>query len=382
MTTALQLSARLRLFVSPPADIVQWATGRDGSFYHLEIIFNLGLGRFSSKTRKPRMSLYMRTHSARDDRKPSTEPMTEQGYDLIGDIHGHADALRRLLIKLGYSEVGGAFRHDGRKVIFVGDFVDRGPDQREVLRVARRMCEAGTASAVLGNHEFNAIAWAMPNDDGGFLRKHSEKNASQHAAFLIQFVEGSPDYQDAIDWFRRLPVWLDLPGLRVVHACWHEPSRTVLAPYLDSENRFTAEGLWEALQRGSQAYVAAEILLKGPEQRLPPGMSFVDKSGHERHEVRLRWWDPDATTFKRAAVGIDDRLEDLPDEEITTEFQYLDKKPVFFGHYWMLGEPMITHSRATCLDFSVARNGFLTAYRWTGEPELSPDHLVYVPAEV
>jgi hypothetical protein len=155
-----------------------------------------------------------------------------------------------------------------------------------------------------------------------------------------------------------------------------------LAPYLDSENRFTAEGLWEALQRGSQAYVAAEILLKGPEQRLPPGMSFIDKSGHERHEVRLRWWDPDATTFKRAAVGIDDRLEDLPDEEITTEFQYLDKKPVFFGHYWMLGEPMITHSRATCLDFSVARNGFLTAYRWTGEPELSPDHLVYVPAEV
>ena len=311
-----------------------------------------------------------------------TEPMTEQGYDLIGDIHGHADALRRLLIKLGYSEVGGAFRHDSRKIIFVGDFVDRGPDQREVLRVARRMCEAGTASAVLGNHEFNAIAWATPNDDGGFLRKHSEKNASQHAAFLIQFVEGSPDYHDAIDWFRRLPVWLELPGLRVVHACWHEPSRAALAPYLDSENRFTAEGLWEALQRGSQAYVAAEILLKGPEQRLPPGMSFVDKSGHERHEVRLRWWDPDATTFKRAAVGLDDRLEELPDDEITTEFQYLDKTPVFFGHYWMPGEPMITHSTATCLDFSVARKGFLTAYRWSGEPELSPEHLVYVPAEI
>jgi hypothetical protein len=95
--------------------------------------------------------------------------MTEQGYDLIGDIHGHADALRRLLTKLGYSEVDGAFRHGSRKVIFVGDFVDRGPDQREVLRIARNMCEAGTATAVLGNHEFNAIAWATPNDDGGFL---------------------------------------------------------------------------------------------------------------------------------------------------------------------------------------------------------------------
>jgi hypothetical protein len=68
----------------------------------------------------------------------------------------------------------------------------------------------------------------------------------------------------------------------------------------------TAEGLWEALQRGSQAYVAAEILVEGPEQRLPPGMSFVDKSGRERHEVRLRWRDPGAMTFKRAAVGINE----------------------------------------------------------------------------
>jgi hypothetical protein len=106
------------------------------------------------------------------------EPMSEQGYDVIGDIHGHADALRRLLIKLGYSEVDGIFRHSSRKAIFVGDFVDRGPDQREVLRIARSMCEAGTGSAVLGNHEFNAIAWATGNADGGFLRKHSEKNAS------------------------------------------------------------------------------------------------------------------------------------------------------------------------------------------------------------
>ena len=184
MTTVPQSSVRLRLFASPLADIVQLAIGRDGLFYHQGITFSLGLGRFSSKTLKPRVSLYVRTDSARDDRKLSTEPMTDQGYDLIGDIHGHADAPRRLLIKLGYSEVYGAFRHDSRKVIFVGDFVDRGPDQREALRIARNMCEAGAASAVLGNHEFNAIAWATPNDDGGFLRKHSEKNASQHAAFL------------------------------------------------------------------------------------------------------------------------------------------------------------------------------------------------------
>src|SRR5665213_4544789 len=104
--------------------------------------------------------------------------MREQGYDIVGDIHGHADALRRLLIKLGYSELRGVFRHAGRKVIFVGDFVDRGPEQQEVLRIARTMCETENAFAVLGNHEFNAIGWDTPDDKGGFLRAHSEKNAN------------------------------------------------------------------------------------------------------------------------------------------------------------------------------------------------------------
>jgi len=65
-----------------------------------------------------------------------------QGYDLVGDIHGHADPLHRLLAKLGYAEIEGIFRHPERKMIFVGDFIDRGPQQREILRIARTMCEA------------------------------------------------------------------------------------------------------------------------------------------------------------------------------------------------------------------------------------------------
>jgi calcineurin-like phosphoesterase family protein len=85
--------------------------------------------------------------------------MNVQGYDLVGDIHGHADALHRLLGKLDYAEVEGVFRHPERQMIFVGDFIDRGPQQREVLRIARSMCEAGLARAVMGNHEFNAIGW-------------------------------------------------------------------------------------------------------------------------------------------------------------------------------------------------------------------------------
>jgi hypothetical protein len=96
---------------------------------------------------------------------------TIQGYDLVGDIHGHADALHRLLHKLDYTEVEGVFRHPQRKMIFVGDFIDRGPRQREVLRIARSMCEAGARAvkpALARDHAQQAIR-AVPR--GTFLRR-------------------------------------------------------------------------------------------------------------------------------------------------------------------------------------------------------------------
>jgi hypothetical protein len=306
--------------------------------------------------------------------------MTIQGYDLVGDIHGHADALHRLLHKLDYSEFEGIFRHPQRKMIFVGDFIDRGPQQREVLRIARAMCEVGAARAVIGNHEFNAIGWAAQDADGGFLRKHSEKNAGQHAKFLSEIEEDSADHKDAVSWFRSLPLWLDLPGLRVVHACWHEPSRATLAPFLDQAGRLTGEGVLESYRHGSDAKTAVDILLKGPEEHLPGGVHFLDKDGHKREEVRLRWWDQNATTFRQAALGMDGREDELPDSLLPTDYRYYERTPVFFGHYWLTDRPQITAANAACLDFSVAKEGYLTAYRWSGERELAEKCLVSDPS--
>jgi len=76
-------------------------------------------------------------------------------YDIIGDIHGHADELVTLLEQLGYREQNACFRHPSRKVIFCGDFVDRGPHIPDVVRIARKMVEQDAALAVMGNHEFN-----------------------------------------------------------------------------------------------------------------------------------------------------------------------------------------------------------------------------------
>jgi diadenosine tetraphosphatase ApaH/serine/threonine PP2A family protein phosphatase len=199
-----------------------------------------------------------------------------------------------------------------------------------------------------------------PDGNGGFLRPHSQNNKEQHEEFLHQVGEDSVAHKEALEWFQTLPVWLDLPGIRVVHACWHSPAQEMLRPYLDQSNKFTKGGLREASRKGSNAYKAAEVLLKGPEAILPDGRSFKDKQGHSRHEVRLRWWG--ATTLRTAALGMDGIEASLPDVPVKTDYHYVGKIPVFFGHYWLSGMPVVTGSYAACLDFSVAKNGFLTAH--------------------
>lgn len=97
--------------------------------------------------------------------------------DFIGDIHGYADELEQLLAKLGYNKSKGYYSHPNeRQVIFVGDFIDRGPKIFQTLKIVKQMCDNGTAQAVMGNHEYNAILFHTKNTkDGGYFRTHCFK---------------------------------------------------------------------------------------------------------------------------------------------------------------------------------------------------------------
>jgi hypothetical protein len=308
----------------------------------------------------------------------------ESGFDVIGDVHGHFDPLQRLLEKMGYSRTAdGVWGHPLREAVFVGDFVDRGPKQLEVLDVVRKMLSAGTAHAVMGNHEFNAIGYATEDGCGSHLRERTKKNRAQHAAFLKQVGEDSATHREAIAFFKTLPFSFEAKGLRVVHACWHPTSVATLRPYLDESGRLRETWWPMALQNDTACGYAIDVLLKGPELELPAGRSFVDKDGHERQAVRVKWWDQDATTWRRAALTVPgDEVGDLPDDPLKQDFRYPDQgAPVLFGHYWMTGEPSLSSGIAACIDFSVARpGGSLAAYRWSGERTLSPDRLVHVAA--
>jgi protein phosphatase len=75
-------------------------------------------------------------------------------FDVIGDVHGCRAELETLLAELGYAVTGDGARHpEGRRAVFVGDLVDRGPDTPGVLRLVMGMVAAGDAYCVAGNHE-------------------------------------------------------------------------------------------------------------------------------------------------------------------------------------------------------------------------------------
>ncbi|MFO1398410.1 MAG: metallophosphoesterase [Burkholderiales bacterium] len=297
------------------------------------------------------------------------------GFDIIGDVHGHSAKLTALLQQMGYRHHMGAWRHPDRSAIFVGDLIDRGPGQLETIRIVREMVDAGTAQAVLGNHEFNAIAWFMPDpeSDGEHLRRRTTGNLEQHEAFLREAGHDSELHAELVGWFLTLPLWLELPGLRVVHACWDPRQLDAISGSLRPGRMLTPATVVAGSRRGSIEYRAIETLIKGPEVALPAGHAFVDKGGKQRVDIRIRWWDAGADTYRKAGIlGSAEQEAQLPDMPITQAKQngYPDAIPVFFGHYWLTGRPKPLTPHAACVDYGAGIDGPLVAYRWDGESTL------------
>lgn len=329
---------------------------------------------------------------------------SDEGYDIIGDIHGCAAKLEELLVAMSYQRADetGEYRHPHRQAIFVGELIDRGEEQLQVLQVVKPMVDGGSAQIVMGNHEFNAIAYhtEWPDDSGKYLRAHddpdnpwSAKNTMQHEAFLDQ-VKGA-ERSHYLEWFTTLPLWLDLDGLRVVHACWHDESIALVTERCGSSSPFTdLELLVAANTSGDPLYHAVEILLKGPEISLVESGQepYHDKDGVSRDSARLQWWNSSARTLRDLAemganftTASGQPYPELPNLEVPAgeqSYVYNTQVPAFYGHYWRQGHP--EHGQdwtnyTACVDFSAVKGGILTAYRWSGEEQINPDHYFPTP---
>jgi hypothetical protein len=313
------------------------------------------------------------------------------GVDVIGDIHGFAIELRSLLDKLGYEKRGGIYKHAHRTAVFTGDFIDRGPENLEVVRIVRSMVDIGAARAIMGNHEYNALGFHSVDweNERSFLREHLQKNINQHWTFLEEKTVYPWEAGKALEWFSTLPLYIEEEGARFVHAAWHQPTIETIKSSLNDDQTMSDDFFRRSFVKGTEEHKAIEILLKGPEFELPPGVApFKDVEGNSRNKIRLAWWKKPGATPVEAAVefpGNGKSLAEALPGEVFDGFDAHAPGPVtFVGHYWLKGTPKPLSPRVACVDYSVAAGGprgggRLCCYRWDGENKLIAENFVTVP---
>ncbi len=313
------------------------------------------------------------------------------GYDLIGDIHGCAQTLARLLEQMGYKKIRGVYRHASRQVIFLGDIVDRGPRIREALHLVRNMVEQGSAQMILGNHEFNAMAYCTPVAPGAseYLRPHTPAAARQIAETLKQFSRYPHEWRAFMDWFASLPLFLEIAHpvtqqvFRAVHACWDQ-SLIDQHRALYGDEHINREFVARSSNHDNPEARIRMRLTGGIDLPLPDGEEIVSSDGYVRHAFRTKFWVPDAKTYGQLVFQPDPLPEHIARAEITPEHRsqmvYYDEQqpPLFVGHYWLTGCPRPIASHLACLDYSAVKFGRLVAYRMDGEAQLQQEKFVWV----
>ncbi|MDY7580090.1 metallophosphoesterase [Herbaspirillum sp. RTI4] len=263
------------------------------------------------------------------------QALPEGPLDIVGDIHGEYEALCNLLRHLGYDEQG---QHpDGRTLVFVGDFCDRGPDSPAVLALVENLIRTGRAVAVLGNHEINLLREDAKDGSGWFFEERKERDQARYAP--LNYADETARSK-IVAFLSTLPIALERADLRVIHAAWISdkldqirdlPLGSVRQHYdawekvaqqcaRELEPRMAEERLrWEhgleniqheppfmhALADNEaikQMMNPLKVLTSGVERK---GEAAFYSSGKWRFTERVQWWD-----------------------------EYTDGIPVVVGHYW------------------------------------------------
>jgi len=322
--------------------------------------------------------------------------LPEGPLDVIGDVHGELEALLALFGRLGVDPDACTAT---RPLVFVGDLVDRGPDSVGVVDVVARLCEAGLAHAVLGNHELNLLAGDRKEGNGWFEGRDDDLAQFDGESRPFASRHATSNERDRIRSFlAERPLALERDDLRIVHACWSDDAVRRLPLEGDAaslaaewqktiDDDLTARGLrarateerrafaWlkdqhvrptrhlaavaevDAVRQGGNP---VKLLTSGAEVMVPPGDHFF-VGGKWRFVTRDAWW--------RRPVD----------------------RPTIVGHYWRRRGAAIEGKRAVwddvppfawsgnvfCVDYSVGRRylerfrgrdrdfvGGLAALRW------------------
>lgn len=236
---------------------------------------------------------------------------------IVGDIHGEAEKLERLLAKAGaiayYESTIGetVYRdayvpHGAPRVVFVGDFCDRGPDTPGVLDILHFMMEEGGAKAVLGNHDkklLKRLTRHLNNETPPAFNEEVENTLNQFLNSPHWYQNGRKWLENYRDTLENLPYFLELPcGTKIVHA------------YYDAR----------AIDKPKKKQ---ELKLYGP----------VDRNAQPREDGlpnRIPWWE-----------NYDGR-----------------NGKVIFGHYSPADTVQVYSEHAICVDTGVYKTGVLGGY--------------------
>lgn len=256
-------------------------------------------------------------------------PLISSNIDVIGDVHGEIGALCSLLSRLGYD--GNGNHPDNRKLVFVGDLVDRGPDSIAVFELVKHLYDQDNAQIVLGNHELNLlipdpVKPSRPKYKHGNHWFHGKTENMLKKTTTIQFqrLATKADQLRIQQFLKELPLGLENQDIRVVHACWDPNSVEILRndkrSLLEIYNHYQdilEKGDYHSKQERAlkeQNDNPVKVLSSGKEKGLGEGEKPFEAGGRIRTIKRAQWW---------------------------TEY---DEEPfVVFGHYWRKLPPEVDH---------------------------------------
>jgi len=265
------------------------------------------------------------------------QPLFDGPIDLVGDIHGEIEALTTLLHHLGYD--GNGSHPEKRRLVFLGDLTDRGPDSPAVVSLVQSLVEAGRAQCVLGNHDLNILLGLHKYDNPWF---YGREFRTKDGTLVPQVLAGDATRKTVMNFFRILPLALERDGLRVVHAYWdremveiaraaacsmslHEQYKQIIEE--DHSSRPDLDHTDRRLEHQNRNPV--KLLTSGPKERVDPP---IEVSGKVRHEGRVAWWEG-----------------------------YSAPEFCVFGHY-SIPSKGTREGRAICVDFGVGKRSMERLY--------------------
>jgi len=274
--------------------------------------------------------------------------LTSGPIDIVGDVHGHNQPLCQLLKQLGYDRKG---RHAaGRRLVFVGDLCDRGPDSPAVFRLVMDVVEAGDAVCLLGNHELNLLECEPKPGNAWFFGGRTDARRDRKTFGAFQNVE--PGFRkNIVEFCESLPLVIDHPDVQIVHACWDQPS----LDFVTSLGRTANSDLIKACHARADAYLRRRGLTK----RFPDAKDELEdrrrrkswraNGQHNRRVTELigdlrqgEWIQQRKDPVKVLTSGFESRAGKA--EWIAGKWRFLERvpwwrtarlhKPTIFGHYW------------------------------------------------